>query len=339
MRSIAFAGFVSLLLPAAVYGQGGWIVTSGQNKMDDTPIVTVSVSATDDIAGWVARARPRLIVRCVEDETELLVYAGMSPQPELGKYSQASVRIRFDNERPFNTTWHQSTSGNALFAPDPAYVLDPLRHAHRFLFEFTPIGSGPVVIEFNVQGLDKVVGRVATACRWEEKARAQAARDKAQAVEDKAQRERDAARANSEREAAAARANSEHQAAAARAKSERQAEAARAEIEREAKAAKATFDSAWAKAYELKDVAVRPTFLSGDGQSGHITALQGRASGGTIVATTYVVGEDGSVTGVQTDVSGEIDRTVRAAIAARRYSPAQRDGHPVSVRMRQLIMP
>ena len=283
--------------------------------MDDSPFASASLEASEDITGWVARIRPRLILRCVEDQTELLVYAGVSPQPELGNYAQASVRLRFDGARPVSDAWLQSASGNALFAGDPMALVGPLQRAHRFLFEFTPIGAGPVVIEFDVTGLDQVVGKVATTCHWEEKAHARAVKT---------------AKEQAERNAEAARRDAADK---ARGRSEQEAAAASAKLELEAKLAKAAFDSVWARAYRLNDVNVPPKLLTGDGP----IPLQGGAFGRPVVDASFVVGEDGAVTVVQTDASAQVDRIVRAAIKARRYSPAQRDGKPVSVRMHQLI--
>ncbi len=134
--------------------------------MDDSQGVTFSLSADNEIAGWLARETPTLIVRCRENATAVYIVTGMAASVESGDLQGHTVRVRFDDASAQRQRWTESTDNEALFAPDPIPMARNIAKAKALRLEFTPFNASPVIVTFDVSGFDERVGKVAAACHW-----------------------------------------------------------------------------------------------------------------------------------------------------------------------------
>jgi hypothetical protein len=145
---------------------GKWTRTNGKSEMDDSPVVVLRLRSENVATGWLSRNRTTLVVRCREGNTEVYVVTGMAANPELGAYQQATVRTRLDADPPQTETWGEATSNDALFAQDGVLFAMALARSRTFRFEFTPFNASPVIVTFDVLGLERQLPAVARACNW-----------------------------------------------------------------------------------------------------------------------------------------------------------------------------
>jgi hypothetical protein len=135
--------------------------------MDDSRTVTLWLTANSRVQGWLKSNTPTLGIRCMEHKTSVCVHTGMSANPELGHYNQATVRIRIDNGTPYSEFWDEATNDEALFAPQPIALARRIAGAKIVRFSFTPFRSKAATTEFNVAGLRNHLPELAKACGWQ----------------------------------------------------------------------------------------------------------------------------------------------------------------------------
>jgi hypothetical protein len=116
---------------------GKWTIERDKSEMDDSRIVTLSLSAERAITVWLKEVVPKLILRCKEGKMDAYIFTRTAAQPELGQYEQASVRWRIDDSTATPEMWNESTDKSALFSPAPVEFVRRLTEAKTFRFEFT----------------------------------------------------------------------------------------------------------------------------------------------------------------------------------------------------------
>jgi hypothetical protein len=141
-------------------------VDDGKNAMDDTPKAAIGVQADNEIEGVFQKYRPSLIIRCVQQKTEVIVNVGTSAEPELD-HNGHTVRLKLDGGTIRKEEWSQSTNQEALFAPNPVVLLRSLAHSRNLRIEFTPFMRAPATIVFNLDGLSEALPKVSKACGWQ----------------------------------------------------------------------------------------------------------------------------------------------------------------------------
>jgi hypothetical protein len=105
-----------------------------------------------------------LLVQCADKKTSVAygVWTGALPTNDL----KVSVILRFDQEQPEHTRLRYDSSGWYR-------VQDPIRFARRlarsqsFGIEYTDALGNATIDQFKVEGFDKLLPRVARACRWD----------------------------------------------------------------------------------------------------------------------------------------------------------------------------
>jgi len=131
---------------------------------DGSKTIAFEVSALKDV-GAATRARPSLVVRCLGGRTEVFLSLGTAASIEPNS-DRHTVRLQIDGENPSEQQWLDSESSQELFAPDGVVLARRLAQARTLHLGFTPYGSQPVVVDFNVSGFDELVGLVASTCHW-----------------------------------------------------------------------------------------------------------------------------------------------------------------------------
>lgn len=152
--------------PAPVQDSGNWVVQEDRSPMDDSKTVFLSVTADAPIQAWLKTPTPVLWIRCHENKTSVIVETSAAPNPELGAFHEATVRIRLDKGQAFTQTWTEATNGEALFAPNPISLAKQIAKADAMIFEFTPFNSSSVAATFSVRGLAVKLPLVAETCGW-----------------------------------------------------------------------------------------------------------------------------------------------------------------------------
>ena len=144
-----------------------WTIHNSTSAMDDSDTVFLKLLAENSIKNWINdTSLPFLIIRCLENKTDVYINTGVSANPELGLYNQFTVRIRFDDKKAFKQRWSESTDGKAMFAPKPIALAREINKSSRMLFQFTPYNSDPQIVEFDVENVEDFLKEVASTCNW-----------------------------------------------------------------------------------------------------------------------------------------------------------------------------
>lgn len=144
-----------------------WSVRKDVSKIDDSTNVNLTLEADSVISGWPnTDVTPKLILRCKEKKTEVLVITGMASQPELGNYNGATVTLRFDKEpaKKYQTT--ESTDKEALFFGNATTLIKKMLQHSTMLFQFVPFNSSPQMTNFDLQGLAEALKPLREVCKW-----------------------------------------------------------------------------------------------------------------------------------------------------------------------------
>lgn len=145
-----------------------WRVQEDISEMDDSRSVHLILESENEVEDWLSRRhRAKLIVRCVENKTRVLINTGVQANPELGNYNKAHARIRLDDQSAQTVNLSESTTGEALFFPGSTKYARSFQGHERLRFEFTPFQTNSQLLEFDLRGYDEVLPRVQEACGWE----------------------------------------------------------------------------------------------------------------------------------------------------------------------------
>lgn len=144
---------------------GKWRLETGTSSFDDSATITLRLLAEDEITGWLdARARPELLLRCLEGRTEAYVFTGMAAAVYAADLDGADVRIRIDRGEAERVSVDRSTDDMALFFRYPEWLIPQLSGAETLLFGFTPFNATPVEARFDVRGLAEVLPQLEAVC-------------------------------------------------------------------------------------------------------------------------------------------------------------------------------
>jgi hypothetical protein len=151
---------------AALPPGGKWTQAQNRSAMDDSKGVTFDLEAENEIAGWLKRKTPSLIVRCKEKATNVYMVTDMPASVESGDLDGHTIRVRFDDAPAQRQKWSESTDKNALFAPNAVQMTRNIAKAKTLRLEFTPFNASPVIATFDVSGFEQHIGKVASICGW-----------------------------------------------------------------------------------------------------------------------------------------------------------------------------
>ncbi len=148
---------------------GRWSILASTSDLDDSPRVVINASAIAEVQNWVDKTvRPRLILRCVESETNVIIETGGPSEMELHNFSShlRTVFLRFDKNPAKRYLASQSTSRESLFLKKPVAMIKQMLAADTLVFRHTVSQGGDQIITFDLRELDQVLPKLQTACRW-----------------------------------------------------------------------------------------------------------------------------------------------------------------------------
>lgn len=124
---------------------------------------TFELPSENVVKTWFGPARASLVVRCAARSIEAFVVTG-SPMKIEPRVDGKTVTIRIDGEPVLTQQWIDSDDHTAVFAPDAAAFIQRLRKARTFDFGYSPHNSSDVVAQFNVAGIDQLIGAASKEC-------------------------------------------------------------------------------------------------------------------------------------------------------------------------------
>ena len=130
----------------------GWSENTDAWTVEARKRVAFELPARNETNVWMKTVRPLLVVRCQQGRVEAFVFtdspAAMEPQDE-----DHTVRLSFDGDGGRTERWPDSSTHDALFAPDGAAFSAQIMRAETLRFGYTPHNASPVVAHFDVRGL------------------------------------------------------------------------------------------------------------------------------------------------------------------------------------------
>lgn len=160
VMAIAF-GCLSATASADMENAGAWFMKSETNKMtDQTDFVALNRSPDSYNKDGLDR-ETTLVFRCSNNKTD----AYLSFHDYMG-IDDPRITIRLDGGKPTKKTWGGAEGGDAAFAPQAIKFIKELSKHKKAIFGFEPYGSTMQVVEFDLTGIDQVVKKVSTACKW-----------------------------------------------------------------------------------------------------------------------------------------------------------------------------
>lgn len=149
-----------------------WHVESYVSPIDDSKTIMLSVTANKPVQGSFGLTTPKLMITCGKRGPQVLVMTGTPILfDSIGNYGAMyfHVTIRFDKEeaRTLNDM-NNSEDYRTLYFNDPADIIKQILTHESLLFQFTPVGSSPVITTFDIRGLKAAITPFESECRLSE---------------------------------------------------------------------------------------------------------------------------------------------------------------------------
>lgn len=141
-----------------------WNFSSSTSEMDDKPINTLALAASERVQNWIDRVTPELYIRCTGTKLDAFIVTETAADVESGHLDQARVTVRVDSAQATTGWWTESTDDKAFFAPGPARLVRSLLGANRLLIGYTPFNASPVVARFDLADVDSQLTRLPSGC-------------------------------------------------------------------------------------------------------------------------------------------------------------------------------
>ena len=129
------------------------------HPQDRTKAVQMMITADNPLPGQNDLAA--LVLSCQKGETDAYVIW----RQYLGAYD-LGVTWKTGSAPEVTETWSLSTDSEALFSPDPVGFINQMMIYDSLLLKTTPIGSEPLTLIFNTEGLDREIADLRGACKW-----------------------------------------------------------------------------------------------------------------------------------------------------------------------------
>jgi Type VI secretion system VasI, EvfG, VC_A0118 len=121
------------------------------------------LDAIQPVAVWMKQVRPTLVVRCMDNRTDVFVYTESAARIE-EQDENHTVRVAFDGDEGTHERWPDSVEHDALFAPDGKAMARRILASKQMRFTFSPHNAAPVTATFDVAGLQERLAPVAKRC-------------------------------------------------------------------------------------------------------------------------------------------------------------------------------
>ena len=137
-----------------------WIISQTTSPVDYSPVATATTFSNDGVA---AESAMKLSIRCRRGRTELVV-AGPGISDRAGNYA-ISYRVNEGQQVQIATAPPASGIGVA-FGGDVVRLLQALPDSGSLSIQLTPRMGTALDAVFSLGGLEAVLAKMATVCRW-----------------------------------------------------------------------------------------------------------------------------------------------------------------------------
>ncbi len=146
-----------------------WFTQTQLSKLTDQKGVYLSVSSKENVScRWDNKSKALLTVRCHENTTS--VYISTKCHMVSSDYNDyGRVNYRIDSNPAKSVDMNESTDNRALglWAGGKSIpFIKEMIGGSKFVARFTPYNESPVILEFNISGLEKAILPVREQCKW-----------------------------------------------------------------------------------------------------------------------------------------------------------------------------
>ena len=146
MKKFLIPFFALLALPASVKAA----YTSTVDLMTDETKIRISHNSTTKVSNSIGILEPATLwIRCDFKNDKTTNVEAFIKTPTYNADNN-KVGIRWDSGEPIRTAWNESTSGTALFNPDPKKFINKLLESNTLVFQWSPYQSIPQAVKFDL---------------------------------------------------------------------------------------------------------------------------------------------------------------------------------------------
>lgn len=138
------AAIAVILMSAAAFAQD-W----------ESPQVSVDAMGTKHERMEAMRDGHTLVVRCTGRKLD--AYIVSDTVVDSNGEGRASIRLKFDNDKPVSETWSESTDHRALFSANPLWFVQNLVNTNGLAFEYTPFERAATVVVFHTKDMPQAL--------------------------------------------------------------------------------------------------------------------------------------------------------------------------------------
>jgi type VI secretion system protein VasI len=141
---------------------GKWQIGRETSSIDDSKTITLILVAESVVYDrYGDAARPRLVVRCLENETDVYIdwetfYFG----------HETELTTRLDKAKAETREWGRSTDGKAAFHTAPISFIRKLAVADSLVARTIPVNESAKETRFDLRGLRYHLPELQAACHW-----------------------------------------------------------------------------------------------------------------------------------------------------------------------------
>ena len=145
-----------------------WRISIGKSKIDDSETVVLMTKSTEPVyAKFQKQVHPSLIIRCERNVTSTyVVFDGLFMSDISGN---GQVTFRLNKEKPFVQSLAVSGDHQALglwYGQTAIPFLKRIMTGDTLLVQATPHSDSPIIVTFDISGLDKQIEPLRKACKW-----------------------------------------------------------------------------------------------------------------------------------------------------------------------------
>lgn len=145
-----------------------WVTSISQSKVDDSTTVILSAESQNIVSGRFNKtARPRLILRCMENATSAYINFDGLHMAEIQGYGRVTFRV--DKKKAVTKSTDVSTDNKALgFWSGGGAIpfIKSLFGGSELLVQATPFSDSAVTFSLDISGLEEAVQPLRKACNW-----------------------------------------------------------------------------------------------------------------------------------------------------------------------------
>jgi type VI secretion system protein VasI len=146
-----------------------WVVRTQVSKLTDQKGVYLSLESKDRVScRFNQGSKAMLMIRCHENTTS--IYLSSECHMTSSEYNDyGDVTYRVDDKPSVKAKFEESTDNKSLGAWEGGKaipIIKRLMSGSNLVMQFTPYNESPKITEFNIAGLDQVIGPLREQCKW-----------------------------------------------------------------------------------------------------------------------------------------------------------------------------